>query len=567
MSDVDHNEAYAAYMFDRVNGANAEEDEYVEVVAPPAPARAPLAPADARAGAPMEGASGSPPPATYGSAPPPWMSTPMRRPLPPIDGDITYDVALSTVLSGGEHAMDDRDVSMLGEIEHSLATHLGSATLSIDDLQSTVASITRGGMRVNVEIGTLTRKADQDEAIAWLTDELLAPHNPAGALLKVAPARVYTTLRKLYTALPTTAPSTDGDQRDEGPVDDGFRTPSKGKRSGDDAESAARTLRDAAEANHEYKARSREIPMTDLLNADGTGILNEMVKEYGKRHAPTLTSLASQAQLKLLQVHIVEHGRFPYTAALMPDRLNPLQGVGGMSVTRPKVDKTADALEAAATEAEAAPTAKGRDDYRSRVRMLAHSVGVATFGKPNGKRIYDAALDFSAAVDAARSLDALPALISSVEAAWQEALVAVNDECSTGVAGGFALATASVKQSDADRRKRTREYELHVKAKGTEPRAEGAQPVKPPTGGDPLANPERPPKKPKTDGRSSAVTGKNDPSRKPVKLADGTMRFYKQMKGGNKMCPVACPHNHGHDAMCEYSHEAKKAAAAAAPPS
>ena len=45
----------------------------------------------------------------------------------------------------------------------------------------------------------------------------------------------------------------------------------------------------------------------------------------------------------------------------MPDRLNPLQGAGGMSTARPKVDKSADVLEAAAIEADAVTAAKGRD--------------------------------------------------------------------------------------------------------------------------------------------------------------------------------------------------------------
>ena len=575
MSDVDYNEAYATYMFDRVNGANAEEEEYAEVAAVPAPAHASPAAAGARAGAPIGSASGSPAPPTYGSAPPPWMTPPMRRPLRPVDGEITYDEALGDFLkdciSKGE-PMDSHDVAMMDTMERALATHLGTPTLALADLKTIVVPITRSGMRMRVEIGSIAKEDEQSDAVAWLADELLAPHNPAGATLQVAPARVYTFLRKLYAEMPKSpAKGTAAGELEDAHRDAGYHTPGgMGTRSIDEAQSAARTLREAAEANHEYKARSREMLLTDLRNADGTGILDKMAKEYGKRHAPTLASVASQAQLKLLQVHIVEHGLFPYTVALMPDRLNPLQGAGGMCTARPKLDKAADALEAAATEADAAPTAKGRDEYKGRVRMLAHSVGVATFGKPGGKRVYEAALDFAAAVDDARALDSLPALLASVESAWQAAIVAVNDDRSTDVAGGFALATASMKQSDADRKKRVREHELS-KGKVKEPRAEGVTPivsaVAPPLPeneyqaaiADRDAQIARLQAKVKT--KKSTNTGsesaKNDKGRKPVKLANGTTRYYRQVMGGNRGCPVACPHSHAKETLCEYSHEHK----------
>ena len=153
----------------------------------------------------------------------------------------------------------------------------------------------------------------------------------------------------------------------------------------------------------------------ELAPRDINRRLAALAAKHGRRVAPTQESISGPKTLKAMQDALVRDAMFPTEVGLMPDRLKAWADGDGTTPSRKrKRDEDGDEDDALGEE-QAEADAKGILEFRKRVRMHANNVGVATVDEASGADLFDAALDFADAVDAADSLPDITALRAAVE--------------------------------------------------------------------------------------------------------------------------------------------------------
>jgi hypothetical protein len=208
--------------------------------------------------------------------------------------------------------------------------------------------------------------------------------------------------------------------------------------------------------------------------------------------------------------------------------------------------------------------AKGVLELRKRVRMHANNVGVAAVDDAAGFDLFEAALDFSDAVDAADNLPDIISLCAAVQTALRTARRAVNVERTAATAAaGYRTAAAYMLRCDADEQQYAtrRRFEAAVAIGAAAPPSvssatatSAADALAPAIATLTEAASKLAQARPlKAKGKAGA---KGRKERKPC-TGEGERGWYEVKPGGNEKCPYACKEPHGKGAPCHYHHKDK----------